>query len=229
MTAGRSEGDQLDIGRPGRAVSADEGLVAALRRGDEHAFAALVRAHHPALVRLARTSVSSDAVAEEVAQETWLAVIEGIDRFEGRSSLKTWIFSILVNKARTRGVRDRRVVPISSLGARHDDARSVDPDRFVREGRRWGGHWSQPPAPWTQGPRSGCSPRRRWTSRPARSRSCRSVSGRSSRCAISTAGRPEETCAPLELSEGNQRVLLHRARSQVRSVLECHFGAEAED
>jgi RNA polymerase sigma-70 factor (ECF subfamily) len=226
LTAGSSEGDQLGIVPPGRDGSADDALVAALRRGDEHAFAALVRAHHPALVRLARTSVSSDAVAEEVAQETWLAVIEGIGRFEGRSSLKTWIFSILVNKARTRGVRDKRVVPISSLGGQRDDARSVDPDRFVREGQRWGGHWSQPPVPWTQGPVERLLARetmdvtaRAIAQLPDRQRTVmtlRDLDGWTS----------AETCALLELSEGNQRVLLHRARSQVRSVLEEHLGME---
>ena len=227
MTAGSSEGDRLDGERPEGEHSADRALVGALRRGDEHAFAALVRAHHPALVRLARASVSSDAVAEEVAQETWLAVIEGIDRFEGRSSLKTWIFSILVNKARTRGVRDKRVVPMSSLGGQHDDARAVDPDRFVREGQRWGGHWSQPPAPWAQGPAERLLARETMNVTagaiarlPERQRTVitlRDIDGWTS----------EETCALLELSEGNQRVLLHRARSQVRSVLEDHFGVES--
>jgi RNA polymerase sigma-70 factor (ECF subfamily) len=198
--------------------------VAALRRGDEHAFVDLVRTHHAALVRLARASVSSDAVAEEVAQETWLAVIEGIDRFEGRSSLKTWIFSILVNKARTRGVRDKRVVPLSSLGGRGDDAPAVDPDRFVREGQRWGGHWSQPPVPWTQGPADRLIARETMevtaqaiAQLPSRQRAVitmRDVDGWSS----------GETCALLELTEGNQRVLLHRARSQVRCALEEHLG-----
>ncbi len=223
MTAGSSEGDQLDIERPGREGSADGALVASLRRGDEHSFAALVRAHHAALVRLARASVSSDAVAEEVAQETWLAVIEGIDRFEGRSSLKTWIFSILVNKARTRGVRDKRVVPISSLGGQHDDARSVDPHRFKSDGQ----HWSQPTVPWTQGPAERLLARetmdvasRAIAQLPERQRTVITLR-------VLDGWTSEETCALLALSEGNQRVLLHRARSQVRSVLEHHLGAEA--
>jgi RNA polymerase sigma-70 factor (ECF subfamily) len=224
--AGSSEGDRLDVEQPDPRGS-DDARVAALRRGDERAFGEVVRAHHAALVRLARTSVASDAVAEEVAQETWLAVIEGIDRFEGRSSLKTWIFSILVNKARSRGVRDQRVVPMSSLGGRPDDAPAVDPDRFVRQGQRWGGHWSQPPAPWTQGPADRLIAAetmgvtvRAIAQLPPRQRAVitlRDVDGWSS----------EETCALLELSEGNQRVLLHRARSQVRSALEEHLGVEA--
>jgi RNA polymerase sigma-70 factor (ECF subfamily) len=227
LTAVSSEGDQLDAERPAHRDAPDDALVAALRRGDESAFGGLVRAHHAALVRLARASVSSEAVAEEVAQETWLAVIEGIRRFEGRSSLKTWIFTILVNKARTRGVRDKRVVPMSSLGGQADDAPAVDPDRFVREGQRWGGHWSQPPAPWTQGPADRLIARETMdvaasaiARLPARQRTVitlRDVDGFT----------PQETCALLELSEGNQRVLLHRARSQVRSALEVHLGLES--
>lgn len=219
MTPGSLEGDRSDVVRRPHKGGPDDALVAALRRGDEGAFGGLVRAHHAALVRLARASVSSDAVAQEVAQETWLAVIEGIDRFEGRSSLKTWIFSILVNKARTRGVRDKRVVPMSSLGGPGDDAPSVDSDRFVSAGARWGGHWTQPPVPWTQGPADRLITRetidvtvRAIAQLPPRQRAVvtlRDVDGWTA----------EETCALLDLSEGNQRVLLHRARSTVRSVL----------
>jgi RNA polymerase sigma-70 factor (ECF subfamily) len=222
LTAGSSEGDQLDVERPARGGSTDGALVATLRRGDERAFGELVRAHHAALVRLARVSVSSDAVAEEVAQETWLAVIEGIDRFEGRSSLKTWIFTILVNKARTRGVRDKRVVPLSSLGGQVGDA-AVDPDRFVRDGQRWGGHWSQPPAPWTQGPAE------RLIARETMDVTARAIAQLPPRQRTVITLRdldgwtPAETCALLDLSEANQRVLLHRARSQVRSALEEHL------
>jgi RNA polymerase sigma-70 factor (ECF subfamily) len=222
LTAGSSEGDQLDVERPARGGSTDGALVATLRRGDERAFGELVRAHHAALVRLARASVSSDAVAEEVAQETWLAVIEGIDRFEGRSSLKTWIFTILVNKARTRGVRDKRVVPLSSLGGQVGDA-AVDPDRFVRDGQRWGGHWSQPPTPWTQGPAE------RLIARETMDVTARAIAQLPPRQRTVITLRdldgwtPAETCALLDLSEANQRVLLHRARSQVRSALEEHL------
>lgn len=216
----------MDVARPASRGDSDDAL-AALRRGDERSFGRLVRAHHTALVRLARASVSSDAVAEEVAQETWLAVIKGLHRFEGRSSLKTWIFTILVNKARTRGVRDKRVVPMSSLGGNRDDAPAVDQDRFVREGQRWGGHWSQPPAPWTQGPAD------RLIARETMDVAARAIAQlpRRQRTVITVRDvdgwTPEETCALLELSEGNQRVLLHRARSQVRSVLEDHFGVES--
>ena len=220
LAAGRSEGDHVDAGPLGSG--SDDALVAALRLGDERAFGGLVCRHHAALVRLARASVSSDAVAEEVAQETWLAVIEGIDRFAGRSSLKTWIFSILVNKARTRGVRDKRVVPMSSLG-RPSATPAVDTDRFVREGR----HWSAPPAPWAQGPadrviasETMAVAARAIAALPPRQRTVitlRDVEGWTS----------EEACALLGLSEGNQRVLLHRARTHVRSALEEHHAAPA--
>jgi RNA polymerase sigma-70 factor (ECF subfamily) len=202
---------------------ADAALAAALRAGDEAAFRGLVLRHHAALVRLARASVSSHAVAEEVAQETWLAVIQGIDRFEGRSSLKSWIFAILVNRARSRGVREQRIVPMSSLGGEGDDGPAVDADRFVAAGQRWGGHWSSPPVPWQE-------PAERLIANetlgvvaeaierlPAQQRavvSLRDVEGWSS----------EEVCALLELSEGNQRVLLHRGRARVRAALEDHFG-----
>jgi RNA polymerase sigma-70 factor (ECF subfamily) len=202
--------------------TADAALVAALRAGDEGAFRGLVLRHHAALVRLARASVSSHAVAEEVAQETWLAVIQGIDGFEGRSSLKSWIFAILVNRARSRGVREKRTVPMSSLGGKGDDGPAVDADRFVPAGQRWGGHWCSPPVPW-EGPAERLIAKETLgvvadaiKQLPARQRavvSLRDVEGWSS----------EEVCALLELSEGNQRVLLHRGRARVRAALEDHL------
>src|SRR5437773_1166136 len=109
----------------------DAELVAAIRAGDERTFASLVDSLNDALVRMARMYVADESVAEEVVQETWLAVINGIDRFEGRSSLRTWIYSILVNKAKTRGVREARTIPFSSVATPGDDDEpSVDPDRF---------------------------------------------------------------------------------------------------
>src|SRR5205814_205611 len=120
----------------------DAALVDRLRAGDEAAFAELVRLYHPSLLRFARLFVSSPAVAEDVVQETWLGVLRGIGRFEGRSSLKTWIFRILANTAKTRGVREARSIPFSALG---DDEDAVDPDRFLGPGERFPGHWAQPP------------------------------------------------------------------------------------
>src|SRR5919199_282363 len=118
-----------------RAVDPDASLLAALRAGDEDAFATLVMRYHASLKRVARAYVSTDAVAEEVVQETWLAVLAGLDRFEERASLKTWLFHILTNKAKTRGVREQRTVPFASLGpAEQRGEPSVSPDRFQGQG-----------------------------------------------------------------------------------------------
>jgi RNA polymerase sigma-70 factor (ECF subfamily) len=203
--------------------TADAVLVARLRAGDEAAFRGLVLRHHAALVGLARASVSSHAVAEEVAQETWLAVIQGIGGFEGRSSLKSWIFAILVNRARSRGVREQRIVPMSSLGDEGDDGPTVDADRFGQTGQRWAGHWCSPPLPW-EGPAERLIAKEtravvaeaieRLPTRQRAVVSLRDVEGWTS----------EEVCALFQLSEGNQRVLLHRGRARVRAALEEHLG-----
>ncbi|MGH2901533.1 MAG: RNA polymerase sigma factor, partial [Solirubrobacteraceae bacterium] len=131
----------------------ERALIAALRRGDEAAFVALVGRYGASLLRLARTFVRDRAVAEEVVQETWLAVLNGIDRFEGRSSLKTWIFQILSNRAKTRAVRERRSAPFSALaGDGDDDEAAVDADRFRGDGHRWAGHWAAAPSDWSHLP-----------------------------------------------------------------------------
>src|SRR3954447_21122178 len=123
----------------------DAALVRRARNGDEDAFATLVRRYGPALLRLARSYVASDAVAEDVVQETWLGVLRGLERFEGRSSFKTWLVRILVNRAKTRGVREHRSVPFASLGggSADDDGPAVDPARFSRDGA-----WASPPRRW---------------------------------------------------------------------------------
>src|SRR5919106_582481 len=128
----------------------DEGLVAALRRGDADAFATLVDRHSSAMIRVARAYVPSRAVAEEVVQETWIAVMRGIDGFEGRSSLKTWIFRILTNVAMRRGSRERRSVPFAALAAAEDTGEpSVDPDRFLpADHELFPGHWLFTPTRW---------------------------------------------------------------------------------
>jgi RNA polymerase sigma-70 factor, ECF subfamily len=140
--------------------AAEAELVDALRARQESAFASLVQEHHPSILRVARLYVSSPATAEEVAQETWLAVLNGIDRFEGRSTLKTWIFRILTNIARTRGQRDARSVPFSSLGEDANES-AVDPDRFAPAGERWAGPGSHTRTAGTPCPRSGWSVLRR--------------------------------------------------------------------
>ena len=211
---------------PAAAPSRDDArLVEALRAGDEAVFAMLVRELAPSMLRVARLHVSSRAVAEEVVQEAWLGVLNGIGRFEGRSSLKTWIFRILTNTAKTRGERERRTVPFSAL-ARDEaeaDEPSVDPDRFHHEGR-WTGHWSSPPSDWA------VSPEGRLLDAEARLVIDRAIETLPPAQATVIRMRDvlgfdsDEVCNALEISETNQRVLLHRARSKVRSALEDYLG-----
>ena len=208
---------------------ADEQLVAALRDGDEGAFIALVGRYGPLMLRVASTYVRTPAVAEEVVQETWLAVLEGIGRFEGRSSLKTWLFRILANRAKTRGEREARCVPFSCAGTRgeDEDGPAVDADRFLRaDDPRWPGHWAAAPGDWATVPdvrllsqETLAHVRDAITGLPERQQEVivlRDVEGWSA----------EEVCNALGVSEVNQRVLLHRARSKVRAALERYLDAE---
>jgi RNA polymerase sigma-70 factor (ECF subfamily) len=196
-------------------------LIAALRRGEERAFCSLIDAYNPALLRVAMAHVASRAVAEEVVQETWLGVLRGLDRFEGRSSLKTWIFRILTNVAKTRGARERRAVPFSALAAAEAlEGPSVDPDRFYPPDHpHLAGHWSLGPTRWrTPEEELFCGERRdvvlsAIADLPPAQRTViglRDVEG----------WPPDEVCDTLGISGGNQRVLLHRARTKVRAALE---------
>jgi RNA polymerase sigma-70 factor, ECF subfamily len=208
------------------AGSAEAQLLEALRAGDEAAFAQLVREYQPSLVRVARIYVSTQAAAEEVAAETWLAVLTGLDRFEGRSSLRTWIFRILTNIAKTRAQRDGRTLPFSAL---QDPGRvpeaTLDADRFLDpEHPRWPGHWAVRPEPWPEDALVAAETQalvaEAIEALPPAQRaviSLRDVEGWSS----------EEVRNALELSETNQRVLLHRARSKVRRALESYLGEDA--
>lgn len=211
------------------AANDDAEIVEALRRGDEAAFAGLVDELNPALTRLALAHVPSRAIAEEVVQDTWLGVINGIDRFEGRSALRTWIFQILLNKARTKGVREKRTLPFASFRRRAEEGRdepAVDADRF--QGRRGDhpGHWARPPVEWS-------SPEERVALDETRDVLLRAVAALPPRQREVLALRDiqgysaEEARNALGLSETNQRVLLHRGRSKVRAALERHFEAEA--
>src|SRR4029079_13801529 len=172
----------------------------------------------PSLKRVARAYVSTDAVAEDVVQETWLAVIEGLDRFEHRSTLKTRLFHILAKKAKTPGARERRIVPFASR-AGTDDEPAVPPDRFQRDGDAWPGHWSAPPRPWED-------PERRLASLEARAYLRAAITALpATQQAVLTLRDvegldAEEVCGLLDVSAGNQRVLLHRARAKVRTELE---------
>jgi RNA polymerase sigma-70 factor (ECF subfamily) len=206
-------------------VADDHLLVERLRAGDEEAFMDLVVGWSPSMLRVARMYVPSQAVAEDVVQETWLGVLNGIDRFEGRSSLRTWVFSILVNRARTRGERERRTVPFAALGRDSDSEdgfSAVDADRFVGSGNEIGS-WASPPVRWWE------EPERALDSSEAVQRiegeieklpemqrlviTMRDVDGLSS----------EEVRSALDISETNQRVLLHRARAKVRAALEDYY------
>lgn len=196
-------------------------LVAALRDGDESAFLEVVRRHHSAMLRVAHVFVQTAAVAEEVVQETWVAVLEGISRFEGRSSLRSWILRIVANRARTRAQREARTEPFSSY-EEEEDAPAVDQSRFhPADHPRWPGHWSAPPSAWADQQlltRETLDLARQAIDKlPAKQKQVivlRDVEGCSA----------EEVCLALEISDANQRVLLHRARSKVRAELESRLG-----
>jgi RNA polymerase sigma-70 factor, ECF subfamily len=203
------------------AEEREEELVAALRTGDEAAFAQLVDRYHPSLVRLARMYVRDRSVAEEVAQETWLAVLGGIDRFEGRSSLKTWLFRILTNRAKTRGQRESRSVPFSSIG--DPDEPAVDPDRFRPEGEQYAGGWKEFPQPWEG------DPEERLLAGEARALILHTIEQLppNQRAVITLRDvegfDADDVCNVLDISDTNQRVLLHRARTKVRRALEQYL------
>jgi RNA polymerase sigma-70 factor (ECF subfamily) len=206
----------------------DKRLVAALRVGDEAAFAELVDTYGPALLRLALAHVPSRAVAEEVVQDTWLAVLRGIDRFQERSSLRTWITSILLNTARSRGERERRTLPFSFLRRRREEGRAepaVDPDRFQGRGDERPGWWAVPPDRWEE-------PDERLSRGEAQAVMLDAISKLPPRQREVLTLRDlngfsaEEACNALGLTETNQRVLLHRGRAKVREALEQHFREE---
>jgi RNA polymerase sigma-70 factor (ECF subfamily) len=193
-------------------VDDDAALLERLRAGDEAAFDELVARHDGALRRVARTYVRTDAAAADVVQETWLGVIRGLASFEGRSSLRTWIFRILVNRARTRALREARDLPFSSLET--DDEPEVEPSAFSRDG-----HWASAP------PRLDAEPETNLLSAELRAHLLEAVDGLvpAQRAVITLRDLvglgADEVCELLDLSEGNQRVLLHRARSRVRTAL----------
>jgi RNA polymerase sigma-70 factor (ECF subfamily) len=204
----------------------DAELVAAIRAGDAAAFAELVDRHGPAMVRVALAFVPSRSVAEEVVQETWVAVLRGIDGFAGRSSLKTWIFRILGNLAMKSGARERRSVPFAALAAAEDTGEpAVDPERFLpADHGRYPGHWVIAPARWPTPEEGLLAGELRAVVVAAIG--ALPVAQRTVLALRDVEGWPaEEVCAALELSAGNQRVLLHRARSRVRAAIEAHLGA----
>jgi RNA polymerase sigma-70 factor (ECF subfamily) len=193
-------------------VGDDDAILARLRAGDEAAFEALVAEHDAALHRVARTFVQTPALADDVVQETWLAVIRGLDRFESRSSLRTWIFTILANRARTRAVREARNLPFSAIG--DESGPTVDPAAFGRDGT-----WRSAP------PRLDCDPETNLLTGELRSHIRDAVDGLPDHMRAVITLRdivgmsPQEVCDILEISDGNQRVILHRARAKLRTSL----------
>ena len=227
VSAGAAAGTRTASPRPG-----DQEMVRRLRSGDDRAFAEVVDAWSPVMLRVARSHVSTDASAEEVVQEAWMAVIRGLDQFEGRSALRTWVFRILTNLAKTRGVRESRTVPLSSLDSGEASGPSVDPERFRTADDPWPGGWTPVggPSRWQPTPEdtslTGELREQLSTSLtrlPGRQKavvSLRDVHGLSA----------EEVCWALGISATNQRVLLHRARSRLRRDLEAYVAtAEGQD
>jgi len=201
-------------------MRSDEQTLAALRRGDERAFVELVEQHQARMLRVAARHVRSRTVAEEVVQETWLGVLNGIERFEGRASVKTWIFRILTNRAITRAQRERRAAPFSSFAGAGADEPAADPDRFRTEGDRYPGGWKRFPDPL---------PEQRLLERETLARIDAAISALPERQQLVIVMRDvegwsaAEVCQSLAISEANQRVLLHRARSKVRGCLESYL------
>ena len=208
----------------------DNRLTQALRRGEADAFATLVDRHSRAMIRVAMAYVPTRAAAEEAVQETWIAVLRGVDGFEGRASLKTWIFRILTNVAMRAGARERRSVPFSALAETEDTGEpSVDPDRFLpADHELHPGHWAIPPARWPMPEEGLLAGETRdviataISALPVAQRTViglRDIEGWSS----------EEVSEALEISAGNQRILLHRARSRVRNAIEAYVTPEPVD
>lgn len=201
----------------------DQRLLTALRNGDEQSFAALVDGWSGWMLRLAREHVPTPSVAEEVVQETWLAVLEGLDRFRGDAALRTWVYRILLNQAKRRGIRERHTIPFASL-APGDSAPTVDPERFQSPSEPHPGGWREFPQEWPEHvalSREMCDVvTTALTALPGRQRvvvALRDLDGHSA----------EEVCELLDISSGNQRVLLHRGRAVVRAHLERYFATTA--
>jgi RNA polymerase sigma-70 factor, ECF subfamily len=205
--------------------SEDAALVARLREGDESAFVHVVDAWSPTMLRVARMFVSTDASAQEIVQEAWLAVVRGLDRFEGRSSLRTWVFRILTNLGKTRGVKEARAVPLSSLSSGVSTGPTVDSNRFRGADDEWPQHWTPVGSPraWSPSPEDEAlageirgEVASALQDLPERQRtvvSLRDVHGMSA----------DEVCIALEISAANQRVLLHRGQARLRETLEDYY------
>ena len=212
-----------EAGAAAQLSEEDVKLVAGLRAGDEQAFATLVDRYHVSMLRVAGAYVATKEAAEDVVQDAWIGVVRGIDRFEGRSSLKTWIFRIVINKAMTRGSRDARSVPFSSLTP---DEPVLEPSMF-RDSGRWAGWWASPPT-------ANDLPEERLLSRESRAKIDAIVATLppSQRLVITLRDiqglSGPEACEVLGITEANQRVLLHRARAKLRVALTDYLADRAK-
>lgn len=203
----------------------EQELIARLRQGDEGAFDELVNKHHGALIRMAMGYVADREVAEEVVQDTWMAVIQGLGRFEGRSSLRTWIFGIMIHKAKDRGVREKRHTTFSAFESFDDDGEEiVDPSRFHQSGE-WAGHWALPPQPWDEQ-----TPEKLLAGRQAVNAMERAIDALPPTLKEVLVLRDiegvdaKEVCDILRITEMNLYVRLHRARERVRAAVEKALG-----
>jgi RNA polymerase sigma-70 factor, ECF subfamily len=224
-----SMGEARSLAHDTRDTAADEtALLDGLRRGDDTAFLALVDRYSTSLLRLALTYVRNRQIAEEVVQEAWLGVLLGLNRFEGRSTVKTWIYRILINRAKTRAEREGRTVPFSALPELDLDldGPSVEPDRFFPQDHQWSGGWKSYPSSWDG------IPEERLLAQETRSllrEAIETLPTQQRQVVILRdieGWQAEEVCNILEISETNQRVLLHRARSKIRRALERYLTEE---
>jgi RNA polymerase sigma-70 factor (ECF subfamily) len=206
-------------------VEDEQILIERLRARDEAAFTELVQRYYGYLIPLADLFVSNRAVAEEVVQDAWLAVLNGIDRFEQRSSFRTWISRIVMNLARTRGVRESRMVPFSDFAEKESESQEalVDPSRFRAASDDYPDHWSVAPRPWNIDPEKQLLTGEIMTVLDRAIESLPEVQRLVLTMRDVNGWTAEEVCNVLAISETNQRVLLHRARSKVRGILENHF------
>lgn len=215
------ENQSLFIGT--EATNAEQSLLVRLRRGEEGAFDEVVTKHHGALIRMAMGYVGDREVAEEVVQDTWMAVIQGLSRFEGRSSLRTWIFGIMIHKAKDRGVREKRHTTFSSFESVDDGDEPVDPSRFYQSGE-WVGHWAVSPQPWDEQ-----TPEKLLASQQAVSAMQRAIDALPPTLKDALILRDvegieaKEACNILKITETNLYVRLHRARERVRQAVETYL------
>jgi RNA polymerase sigma-70 factor (ECF subfamily) len=212
---------------PSTPASADDlALMERLRAGDEAAFGELVHGHQPQMLRIARMYVATQAVAEEVVQEAWLGILQGLDRFEGRSSLRTWMYRILTNIAKTRGQREGRSAPFSSLAGADLDAPSMEESWFRGAADRRPGSWASLPDDWRGIPEERLLGHEMRAMVRAAIDELPPMQAQVIRLRDVRGWSSAEACNALDISETNQRVLLHRARARVRRALEGYLEKE---